>query len=214
MKTGVLAFTIAGSIGVAAVAEAGSQVTWTDPVTGQRVTGRSTSPCAELPTAGPLSVRCIDDARLDPAAIGPGGGLLLARDGDRWVEGDLASGAITLVITDAAGVVQKREPLLRDLKQLRRFARLPGTRTLVTARIENVPAARGVIDGTGLGARDVVAFHLVTYTVAGGVRTVIDEADLAYDLATLKPTVSPIGLLAYTADRETVRDTETWIAYW
>jgi hypothetical protein len=159
-------------------------------------------------------VRCIDDARLDPAAIGPGGGLLLARDGDRWVEGDLASGAITLVITDAAGVVQKREPLLRDLKQLRRFARRPGTRTLVTAAIENVPAARGVIDGTGLGARDVISFRIITYVVAGGARTVVDESDLAFDLGTLRPTVSPRGLLSYTASRETISETSTWISYW
>lgn len=197
----------------ATTAQAGAQISWINPTDGSLVIGHGTASCAEVDMGGPMGVECIDDAQLDPNTLGPGGGLKLAQRGDQYIEANLDDGSVSLVRADPTGVV-KRDELVRDLRRVPKMARLRNLRTMVTATVHTVPREGSVIDGSPLTTRDVVNLHVVTYMLSGDDKRVVDEADVAWDLDTLKPALSPRALLLHASSRETVRATYYWLASW
>ncbi len=215
MKQHVALFAVGSSLLVPASAEAGAQVTWKDATSGTRVSSHTSGTCAEFPKGGPLDLTCVDNVKLDPKFIGPGGGVILGTYDDLFIEGDLRTGRVQAVTVDAGGKVVSTRELLRDVTRLRRNAPFRDRlRTLITTSIEGAPTSSAIVVGGGDVHRPVLSFNVVTYLADAKGNQVLDESDLAFDLDTLEPTISPRAMLSYTRGKEEVREVQYWISYW
>ncbi len=215
MKQHVALFAVGSSLLLPASAEAGAQVSWKDVGSGARLSSHTNGTCAEFPKGGPLDRTCVENAALDPKLIGPGGGVILGKHDDVLIEGDLRTGRVQAVTVDVNGKVVSTRELVRDVTRLRRNAAFRDRlRTLITTSIEVGSSSAAVVENSGATERPIVTFNVVTYLYDAKGNKILDESDLAFDLSTLEPTISPQAMLSYTRNKEEVRELHYWVSYW
>ncbi len=150
--------------------------------------------CAEAKAVQPPALKCYPTlAEAPKSALGPGGGVLLAKSGNTYFEADPTTGAVSALIGDGKRTFVKRVDLLVPLAEKR--ANRP--RSLVAASLEKADS--------GL----VITLHVTTFDASGAL---IDEANVSFDVATLAPAVGPRALRSFRVANAAAASTT--LVYW
>ena len=173
-------------VGFGSTAEAG--VIEYRKLDGVRVVAWTNSPCSAFESSPELKATCVDDlAAASKAAVGPGGGVLLAAEGNFAFEANPKNGNVYRITTGEDGEVVAKDFVVR-LKQ-------PAgkrMRTLVTGRIELVEDASALVDATAKTRRSVLSLR---YVVGQGKKEP-QSFELRFDARSLKPTSPPDKTIA------------------
>lgn len=154
---------------------------------GARVAAWTDAPCDALASAEELKPKCVDSLdEVSKSAIGPAGGVLLARVGEYAFEVNPATGGVyraTVKKGDRGEVV-----VAKDFITVLKLPAGRRLRTLVTARIAQTDFAAALVNGkTSPSTRTLVTLSFVV----GRATDDFETFELSYDVETLQASVTP-----------------------
>jgi hypothetical protein len=175
MRSPLIFIALGGTL-IGATANAG--VVEYTAVDGARAAAWTDAPCSALDSAKELEAKCVDSLdEVTKTAIGPGGGILIAKSGAYTFEVNPKTGHVNRVRTDERGAIVERVFVVGiKLPPGRRL------RTLVSGRIEKTVAAAALVDSAveARGARLVLTY------VVGRSSADYQTFELSYDVETLE----------------------------
>ncbi|TVQ88247.1 MAG: hypothetical protein EA397_17330 [Deltaproteobacteria bacterium] len=180
MRSSLILLALGGTL-VGTSAHAGV-IEYTD-IDGARAAAWTSQPCEALEASKDLKAECVDSLDgVSKTAIGPGGGILIARAGAYSFEVNPKTGHVSRVLADTRGTVKERVFVV-GLKLP------PGRRlqTLVSGRIEKTVSAEALVSTSveAYGARLVLSY------VVGRSSSDYDTFELSFDVETLEARTEP-----------------------
>jgi hypothetical protein len=177
MRSPLILFLALGGSLVGVSAEA-SVIEYTS-VDGSRAAAWTDAACSALDPAKQLEVRCVDKLdQVSKSALGPGGGILLAKSGAYAFEVNPKTNGVYRVKTDKGGKVIEKTFVVKIKLPARRKLQ-----TLVAGRIEQAVDAAALVDRSvqGHGARLTLTY------IVGSSSTDYERFELSYDVEGLQP---------------------------
>jgi len=193
-----LIFAALGGVLVGTNAEA-SVIEYTN-LDGERVAAWTDAPCDALISAEELKPKCVDSLdEVSKTAIGPAGGILLARDGEFAFEVNPATGGVYRATVKKGE--KGEEVVAKDFITVLKLPAGRRLRTLVTGRIGQADFAAALVNGkTSPSTRTLLTLTFVV----GRTAEEFETFELSYDVQTLEATVTPRTIKVPTYDPPTV----------
>lgn len=160
---------------------------------GDRAAAWTNANCNQLQPDDKLQPKCVGALeQASAAAMGPGGGVLLAKHGNTTFEANPETGAVRAVLLGDEG-----QPIAtRQITKLPE-GQLQSRRFLISARVETITAPIGLAKASIGSARNVLTISFVS----GKNLNALEEAELTYDADTFEAMVSVRALNNLDATR-------------